>query len=580
MTRMDMDRRKRLALAMMTLILGTVLAIVSRGAARPAKPPKDSGPAGQMVQIPSGRFIEGMRSEELSRLGPEFMIDPDELVIQRYHELDLPTYFIDKYEVTNRQYQRFVQATSHRLPLVWLDRGYPTGRDNLPVTGIDYHDAQAYCGWTGKRLPTEQEWEKAARGSDGRLWTWGNNWERAACKMDCGDGNPLEPLPAPVGSYRRDASVYGVMDMAGNVSEWVETKIEGPLAYIALTKGGNFALAEPYSFLSAGRTGQPQGNGLDYLGFRCAASKDVATSETPTEAAVPEFAPASPARKTRAGSASYPRKPDPSLYRSHLIQVLPVTNLDPEGRYQNQLEVYLPRRTTEPQNTEKMLPWKLEVKVPYFPDDRFGALFELYWNMRPRIIRSRFNADNTSFELSAIKPGEMQLGLTVHGGLDFIDLDYDIKNIGHKVISRATETCFQSLNAPNFRDHEGTRTMVMTTAGFKPMTQLRGQANRRRLISQFEPEKGGVMTKGGDVTGPLIALVSRDHQWLVSTVSMSGPPARLVNNCEYSCIHANPPSRIGPGEEIKVRERIYFLRGSLDDLVSRWKADLGKGGKP
>ena len=84
--------------------------------------------------------------------------------------------------------------------------------------------------------------KRQRRGSDGRLWAWGNNWERAACKMDSGEGNPLSALPAPVGSYSHDVSVYGVMDMAGNVSEWVETKIEGPLAYIALTKGGNFAL--------------------------------------------------------------------------------------------------------------------------------------------------------------------------------------------------------------------------------------------------------------------------------------------------------------------------------------------------
>src|SRR5207248_2092558 len=122
-------------------------------------------------------------------------------------------------------------------------------------------------------------------------------------------------------------------------------------------------------------------------------------------------------------------------------------------------------------------------------------------------------------------------------------------------------------------DHEGTRTMVMTAQGFRPMTQLRGDANLRRLIAQFELQKGGVVTPGGTVTGPLIAVVSRDHKWLVATASISGSPARIVNNCEYSCIHANPPSRIEPGKELRVRERIYFLHGSLDDLLSRWEAD-------
>jgi len=119
----------------------------------------------------------------------------------------------------------------------------------------------------------------------------------------------------------------------------------------------------------------------------------------------------------------------------------------------------------------------------------------------------------------------------------------------------------------------------MTASGFKPMTQLRGQANLRRLISEFELKDGGVRTNGGEVTGSLIALVSRDHHWLISTVSMSGPPVRLANNCEYSCIHANPPSRIEPGKEIKIRERIYFLHGSLDELVARWKSDVSQSGR-
>jgi formylglycine-generating enzyme required for sulfatase activity len=580
MMRMGMGWRKGLMMMMMTLIVGSVLPIILGVSVNAGKLSDNSGFAGQMVEIPSGPFFEGMKVEQLSSFGREFMIDPGELVIQPYREIDLPRFFVDRYEVTNRQYQSFVQKTGHRLPLVWLDRGYPTGADNLPVTGIDFHDAKAFCQSAGKRLPTEQEWEKAARGPDGRLWPWGNKWDRTASKMDLADGNPLSPLPARVGAYPRDRSVYGVMDMAGNVSEWVETRIQGSLADIALTKGGNFALAEPYSFLSAGRTGQPQGNALDYLGFRCAASENVALSENLGD--TPSFEPtpaASPALNTRAGSPSYYRKPDLSLYRSHSIQILPVTNLDPDGIYHNNMETYMPRQTTEPQNAEKMLPWKLEIKVPYFPDDRFAVLFEQYWNMRPRILSSHFNADNTSFELRAIKPDEMQINLTVRGGLDFIDLDYVLKNIGHTVIPRATETCFQSLSAPNFRDHEGTRTMVMTAGGFKPMTQLRGQANLRRLIFQLEPDTGGISTSADEVSGPLIALVSRDHQWLVSTVSMSGPAVRLVNNCEYSCIHANPPSRIQVGETIKVRERIYFLHGSLDDLVARRKADLGRGGE-
>ena len=106
------------------------------------------------------------------------------------------------------------------------------------------------------------------------------------------------------------------------------------------------------------------------------------------------------------------------------------------------------------------------------------------------------------------------------------------------------------------------------------MTQLRNHVTDRRLISEFILDGNGVPLNAIQVSGPLIAIVSRDHRWLVSTTSMSGRPVHLVNNCEWSCIHADPCSRVEPGKEVKVKERIYFLQGSLEELVSRWRKDL------
>src|SRR5262249_3157990 len=160
-------------------------------------------------------------------------------------------FLIDKYEVTNRQFRRFVEETGYKKPISWLDQGYPAGRDDFPVTGVNYEDARAYARWIGKRLPTEAEWEKAARGSDGRLWVWGNRWRQGACKMDDSRGGPLVNSPAPVGSYPLDRSVYGVMDMAGNILEWVEAVRPQALEYTAITKGGSFVNAAPYLFTCA-----------------------------------------------------------------------------------------------------------------------------------------------------------------------------------------------------------------------------------------------------------------------------------------------------------------------------------------
>ena len=116
-----------------------------------------------MVYIPAGEFIMGNNGGFPEDETPQ-------------HTVYLDAYYIDKDEVTNKQYQKFVRATGHRPPLHWIDGNYPTGQGDYPVVGVSFQDAQAYATWAGKRLPTEAEWEKAARGTDGRIWPWGNGW--------------------------------------------------------------------------------------------------------------------------------------------------------------------------------------------------------------------------------------------------------------------------------------------------------------------------------------------------------------------------------------------------------------------
>lgn len=147
------------------------------------------------------------------------------------HTVRLDSFLIGKYPVTNREYQEFVDATGHAVPfrddalsrhMNWnLEaRRYPAGRDNHPVTLVSWHDAQAYCQWLGGRLPTEAEWEKAARGDDGREWPWGNAWQSDRCNAGADgiqDTTPVERYA------ERGQSPYGVWDMAGNVWEWTSS---------------------------------------------------------------------------------------------------------------------------------------------------------------------------------------------------------------------------------------------------------------------------------------------------------------------------------------------------------------------
>lgn len=133
------------------------------------------------------------------------------------HSVRLPEYRIDKYLVTNAQYARFLAETGHRPPSTWKGGRIPDGQLLYPVTLVNWYDARAYAHWAGKRLPTEAEWEKAARGEDGRRWPWGNTMDPKRLNTYYNVGSASN-----VDTYKNGTSPYGVFDMAGNVSQWVE----------------------------------------------------------------------------------------------------------------------------------------------------------------------------------------------------------------------------------------------------------------------------------------------------------------------------------------------------------------------
>jgi formylglycine-generating enzyme len=164
-----------------------------------------------MVTIPAGAFLMG---------SPEGEGRADE---RPQRAVSLDAFLIDQVEVTNQRYMEFVKASGHRTPPNPYGTGLLisiTGIEQLPVVQTTWYDAKAYCTWAKKRLPTEAEWEKAARGTDGRLYPWGNEpptAKRANFDREWEEEKTLHP----VGSLPGGDSPYGVKDMAGNAREWV-----------------------------------------------------------------------------------------------------------------------------------------------------------------------------------------------------------------------------------------------------------------------------------------------------------------------------------------------------------------------
>lgn len=242
-----------------------------------------------IIEIPEGDFLMGTNSKRSDAQN------------QPEHKVNLPRYLIDKYPVTNAQYARFVAQTKHRPPLDWENGKIPDNKLLHPVTMVSWYDARAYCKSVNKRLPTEAEWEKAARGSKGSRWPWGDNMDPTRLNTYYNIGSTTQVM-----RYDSGKSVYGVYDMAGNVSEWTVsdfTPYEGSSAPASLFKakalmantpedkamkvgelveledrvfkvrrGGSWK-SDPFSTSSYHRNYSMPHYASDFFGFRCA--KDV-----------------------------------------------------------------------------------------------------------------------------------------------------------------------------------------------------------------------------------------------------------------------------------------------------------------
>ncbi len=219
-------------------------------------------PLTEMITVPSGSFSRGSD------------VDPVE---QPLTSIYLERFYIDEFEVSNLQYKFFVDRTNRTAPSDWINSEYEAAKENHPVKNVTWDDAAAYCAWANKRLPTESEWEKAARGPSGNSYPWG-------------EVEPTEELAnfahnigaaVDVSSYQNGKSYYGAYNMAGNVWEWTsswykpydgaeesDSDSDFDEAYKVLKGGGWNSAAISLRGAARGRSAPDEA--LDTVGFRCA----------------------------------------------------------------------------------------------------------------------------------------------------------------------------------------------------------------------------------------------------------------------------------------------------------------------
>src|SRR5688572_26284703 len=242
------------------------------------------GASPPMVLIPAGPFPMGVPLGDRDGGRDEYP----------RHEVYLDAYMIDTYEVTNGRYLEFVKATGHRVPQnpinptrnLWEGDRITESIADRPVVNVDWADADAYCRWAGKRLPTEAEWERAARGTDERRYPWGNQTPTPEfANYGLGARFSYGQTLMPVGRYEKGKSPYGMYDMAGKVWEWVQDwygtnyyeasdrqNPRGPEGgQFKVLRGGSWSELPKY-LLTYGRFKLPPSTRNSYIGFRCAKS--------------------------------------------------------------------------------------------------------------------------------------------------------------------------------------------------------------------------------------------------------------------------------------------------------------------
>ena len=503
-----------------------------------------------MVFIPAGATTVGTSEAQKLALQRETGVHPtwfnDELVHGRR---EVPAFWIDQHPVTNARYREFVQANAYTMPSTWIgtadarvrgefEGAFPMMHAQHPVTGVSHDDAAAYARWAGKRLPTAEEWERAARGDRAQIYPWGNRWSDAAAPL-WGDSESFDVLGTrPVGVVPEGASVFGVLDLATSVSQWTSSSgpHQGPFQSVLL-KGGSWLHTQQYNQRGASTIAAPRGFREVYTGFRCALDGDrqpPATSATNPKVTIPV-----------AASGARP------------AWAMPV----PAG---DQIVLLADRERRA-----------ARIALPHMPDV-FAAVFA------PESVEIDGRTLIESSEARDLAPGAdvgpeprvelelalqgLKLDLSLEADKDRVRYTYRATNARAKDIEVLPHTCL-TLRSARFIDPDSTRTyMLKDGRSWVPLRTLqRGGTVPRWLTGPKTQEPGDSC---------LVAVVSRDGKQVIGHGRPTCPGKGFVaSNPSLTCIHAECPHTVPAGQSVTTTGVLYFLDGGFNDLLARYRAD-------
>lgn len=469
-----------------------------------------------MIRIPAGSYRVGSSAAERKQLAQRHGFDPsfigDELDAKT---VDLKSFFIDAYPVTNAQYAAFIAATGAPEPYDWPLNATPE-RANHPVVGVGGDDAQAYAAWAGKRLPSPEEWEAAFQGMpvqpDRKVS--GSHWIPQT--------HPVDKDPGPVSSF----GVHGF----GQVCEWTTLKImNGPHPF-RLLKGAWWMVQEAWGLRPAASAYGFAPWCRQWTGLRCVADADVPSVPTGTlKAGVGNYH-LSPIDETRdrvtiltgpGGGGAGVRFPG-------LREDLGVAA--PEGCTVN--EGPAPRFTGEVMPGTPPGTWSSEVAY-------------------------------------TLKSPDLDLHVRFKGGTDWCDMDYTVTNRRAEQVRMRPSACMNAGLMDPFYDFEGSRTFIkFDRADWVPLRSLPRPGVVRRWISYVElpvPCPSSV----------LVGVMGRDSPFIFGygRVGLTDP-LKIANNCCFSCLHLDPSIPAPANSSATTRARIYCIRGGLKDLAARFAADF------